>query len=324
MAREQAISGSGAGMITASAAYMPLKDKSVQAICTSPPYWGLRRYDVPDMAWPGGWLGQLGLEPTPKLYLTHLMQVMAECWRVLRDDGVCFVNLGDTYAGSGGAGGDYNPGGRRAGQPKWKSAAAAGILKPKSLCLIPERFVVACQDQGWIIRNKPIWFKRNHMPGSAKDRFTVAYEQIYFMTKQNKYYFDLDAVREPYAPDSDAVYREQLRKGKRYNVKSPYRENFPNPKVNPLGKNPGDVWNIPTQPYPGAHYSTFPEKLAERMILCSTKPGDGVLDPFAGSGTVGRVAIRLQRRPVLLDLAYHNQQAKRMDQVQLEMVKTAK
>lgn len=270
------------------------------------------------MIWPDGWRGQLGLEPTVELYLSHLMQVMAECWRVLRDDGICFVNLGDTYAGSGGAGGDYNKGGKRSGQPKYKQGKTN--IKPKSLCLVPERFIIACQDTGWIIRNSIIWHKPNSMPSSVKDRFSVTHETVFMLTKQGKYSFDLDAVRIPYVPDSDIEYRAELRKGKVYNSKEPYKDNFPAPQFNPLGKNTGDVWRIATHPYPDTHYATFPEKLVERMLLCSTKPGDRVLDPFGGSGTVGRVAIRLQRIPVLLDLAYHDQQSKRMERVQVEMV----
>jgi site-specific DNA-methyltransferase (cytosine-N4-specific) len=387
-------------MIKANAAYMPLKEKSVQSIITSPPYWGLRCYDIPNMVWGGtidcehqweqyeyqqpcqsgyvgksakvgatkagvqnihgkhngvclkceAWLGSLGLEKTPELYLSHLMQVMAECYRVLKDDGVCWINLGDTYAGSGGAGGDYSPGGLREGQPKYRQSKTR--IKPKSLCLIPERFVVACQEAGWIIRNTIIWYKRNHMPSSVKDRFGVAHEKIFMLTKQGKYCFDLDAVREPsignFKPFNQRV-RDAKRKGReapqyrasekeiaQYEQKwnqvpgqSPttfsrkrhtgYYSEDGDLLVNPLGKNPGDVWDITTQPYPDAHYSTFPEKLVERMMLCSSKPGDRVLDPFAGSGTTGRVAIRLRRRPVMLDLGYHGQQAKRMNGVQIEL-----
>lgn len=339
-------------MIKANAAYMPLRDKSVQAIITSPPYWSLRKYDVPDMIWPDGWRGQLGLEPTPELYLSHLMQVMAECWRVLREDGICWINLGDTYAGSGGAGGDYSPGGLREGQPKYRQGKIN--LKPKSLCLIPERFVIACQEAGWIIRNMIIWYKRNHMPSSVKDRFAIAHEKIFMLAKQGQYYFNLDAVRMPSNEPNNArprmgqgkqtIYnqkrtkpfnlrvRDAKRKGKealqyqaseeeivRYEQKQGQVKNYSDFTQLLRGKNPSDVWDITTQPYPLAHYSTFPEKLVERMMLCSTRPGDRVLDPFCGSGTTGRVAIRLRRRPIMLDLGYHDQQTKRMNGVQIEL-----
>jgi site-specific DNA-methyltransferase (cytosine-N4-specific) len=306
-------------MIKANALHMPLKDKSAQSIITSPPYWSLRKYNVPDAVWPDGWQGQLGLEPTPELYIAHLMQVMAECWRVLRDDGVAFINLGDTYAAN-----------RSYQVPQTKYKIEYGLpskvprgIKPKSLCLIPERFALACQEQGWIIRNSIIWYKRNAMPSSVKDRFNVAHEKIYMMSKQRKYYFDLDVVLEPYTKPLNRWGGEQLRANgesswDKGTGQGTYRNR--NMRPNPRGKNPGDVWDITTQGYPDAHFATFPEKLAERMIICSTKPGDIVLDPFGGSGTVGRVAIRLQRKPGLLDLGYHHLQKKRMDRVQLCLV----
>jgi DNA modification methylase len=142
------------------------------------------------------------------------------------------------------------------------------------------------------------------------------------MTKRGKYYFDLDAVLMPYTKPMNRWGGEKLTaKGEsnwdKGTGQGTYRDR--NMRPNPKGKNPGDVWSINTQPYPKAHYATFPEALVKRMLLCSTKPGDRVLDPFGGSGTVGRVAIRLQRNPVLLDLSYHGQQAKRMTNVQLEM-----
>jgi site-specific DNA-methyltransferase (cytosine-N4-specific) len=152
------------------------------------------------------------------------------------------------------------------------------------------------------------------------------------MTKRGKYYFDLDAVRsKEYGETSKSRWATAMNGGTQ--PAPPFSKISENSQVaqkigqterfyNPLGKNAGTVWSIPSQPYPGAHYSTFPEALVERMMLCSTKPGDRVLDPFGGSGTVGRVAIRLQRNPVLLDLAYHDQQSKRMDKIQLEMVGT--
>lgn len=379
-------------IIKANSIYMPLKDKSVQAIITSPPYWGLRKYDVPDIIFPGwkrlglpckralgyceildengicercgAWRGQLGLEPTPELYISHLMQVMSECWRVLREDGVCWVNLGDTYSGSGGAGGDYAPNGLRAGQPKYRQGRPG--VKTKSLCFIPERFAIACLEAGWIIRNKVIWHKPNGMPSSVKDRFAVKWEQVYMLVKQGKYYFDLDVVRTRAKQSSiERVQRAVSNNNKWVNGpegKNPHNLSQPRPNrkmdkgdspslhrnykgagnrgreqgcaisnhqfeggdylVAPpslKGVNPGDVWNISTQGYPGAHFATFPPKLIERMLLCSTKPGDIVLDPFGGSGTVGRVAIKYRRHPVLLDLGYQEQQTERLNNVQVNL-----
>jgi site-specific DNA-methyltransferase (cytosine-N4-specific) len=363
-------------MIKANAVHMPLQNKSVQSIITSPPYWGLRKYDVPDMVWDGdpkcehgfevvshidkrgtggnklngrnpytegearlnysdghcqkcgAWRGQLGLELTPGQYIEHLMLIMAECWRVLKDDGVCFVNLGDTYAGSGGAGGDYCLGGIKSGQPKYKQGKSN--IKRKSLCLVPERFAIACQRAGWIIRNSIIWNKPNAMPSSVKDRFSVTHEKVFMMTKQGKYSFDLDAVRvahltafKPFKVRVRDAKKQKSKEAPQYRASKEgtgsYQQESSVAQINPLGKNPGDMWSIPSQPYPGTHYSTFPEALVERMLLCSTKAGDTVLDPFGGSGTVGRVAIRLQRKPVLIDLGYHDQQAKRLNNVQVEI-----
>jgi site-specific DNA-methyltransferase (cytosine-N4-specific) len=364
----------GEAMIKANALQIPLKDKSVQSLITSPPYWGLRKYDVPDVGWGGdekcehdfsmkirkgvsggtksakvqikgknnfqivtdtqsgfctkchAWQGQLGLEPTPGQYITHLMQVMAECWRVLRDDGVCFVNLGDTYGGSWGNFGAREGKQRtrksgfykRRGQPDQTYKPPSIQCKPKSLCLIPERFVIACQEQGWIIRNSIIWYKRNAMPSSVKDRFNVAQEKIFMMSKRGKYYFNLDAVRERHKGVTDEMYEKA--KQNPYHGKGDLSAAYKYVPGNLSGKNPGDVWDITTQGFSGAHFATFPERLAERMILCSTRPGDIVCDPFGGSGTVGRVAIRLRRKPVLLDLGYHDQQAKRLNNVQLQLL----
>lgn len=372
-------------IIKANSIYMPLADKSVQAIITSPPYWGLRKYDVPDMVWGpgpgcehdftaiahidkrgtsgnnlngrnpytsgetrqsyregfcskcGGWRGQLGLEPTSVLYISHLMQVMSECWRVLKNDGVCFVNLGDTYSGSGGAGGDYAPGGWR-GQPKDRQGRAVGV-KTKSLCFIPERFALACLEAGWIIRNKPIWHKPNGLPSSAQDRFSVKWEQIYMLVKQRKYYFDLEAVRTRVkqsridrsnrgsspankwakGPGGNPHKLSQPQTNRKHDQNTDRPSAHRNYTPNSKGCNPGDVWQISTQGYSGAHFATFPPKLVERMLLCSTKPGDIVLDPFGGSGTVGRVAIRYRRRPMLLDLGYQDQQVERMKGVQVNL-----
>lgn len=145
-------------IIKANSTYMPLQDKSVQAIITSPPYWGLRKYDISDTKFRDGWNGQLGNEPTIKKYINHLMDFMQECWRVLKDNGICFVNLGDTYLGGGMQGNDATKKGsycKSGGEyPIVSKSTKNG--KTKSLCLVPERFAISCLDAGWIIRNKII------------------------------------------------------------------------------------------------------------------------------------------------------------------------
>lgn len=275
-------------IIKANSIHMPLKDKSVQAIFTSPPYFGaLRDYDIPDVLFPDAWMGQLGQETGPEHYVVHLMQVIGECWRVIKSKGILFVNIGDKYQKS-------------------------------SLCLIPERFIIACREQGWLIRNKPIWEKSNYLPHAVKNKFDVKWEQIYMLVKQTDYYFNLDAIR--IAPKPSTIDRAKSlgyskdTKYANFKARPSAHRNYKGP--NPKGINPADIWKFPTAGYTGNHYAAFPEKLVERMLLCSTKPGDIVLDPFGGSGTVGRVAIRYRRRPVLLDLGYQGQQVERMKGVQ--------
>lgn len=153
-----------------------LPEESVQMAVTSPPYWGLRKYaGVPDFTWPDGWLGQYGLEPTVSLYVQHTVEVLRAIRRVLRSDGVCFFNLGDSYAGS------------------------HCELKPKDLCLIPQRVALAAQSDGWWVRSDIIWNKTNPMPESVTDRPTDAYEHILMLTKSARYYWDAEAVKEPVA-----------------------------------------------------------------------------------------------------------------------------
>ena len=170
-----------------------MADESVNCVITSPPYWGLRDYGLEPVVWDGAWRGSLGLEPTFELYIEHLIQIFNEIKRVLRKDGTCWVNLGDTYGGSGGYGDitgfDKSATGfhqRNDGQKK----QAGRVIAPKCLLQIPSRFAIAMTDAGWILRNTIIWHKRNCMPSSAKDRFTVDYEVIHFFTKSKKYWFE--------------------------------------------------------------------------------------------------------------------------------------
>jgi len=232
-----------------------LPDNSIDTILTSPPYWGLRDYGVEC---------QIGLEPTLDLYIEHLLQITTELKRVLKPTGVMFWNHGDCYGGTGFKG-NYRdpkyPEGRNSIEPPNKN------LTPKCLALQNYRLILRMIDeQGWILRNTIIWHKPNHMPSSVKDRFANAYEPVFMLTKSKKYYFDLDAVRVPHTwADKDK--RSLLRRVEGKNGKiteGVYATNAVG--YHPLGKNPGDLWTIPTQPFPEAHFATFPEKLVEPMI----------------------------------------------------------
>lgn len=275
-------------------------------VMTSPPYWGLRDYGHDD---------QIGLEDTPEKYLKTMLNLFDDIKLKLKDTGNCFVNLGDTYAGSGGAGGDYNKGGLKEGQPRYKQSESN--LQAKCLCMIPERFAWGMIEDGWILRNKIIWHKLNHMPESVTDRLTKSHEVIYHFVKQQKYYYDLDAIREPHADSSIKRYSQpkplimggnkyrqddnmRLYSGNTWKPRAPRKNDdteyggngsgFQNHSGNslnhPLGKNPGDVWKIALQPYSKAHFAVFPIELVRRPILAGCPPGGHVLDPFGGSGTV--------------------------------------
>jgi len=230
-----------------------MPDESVDTVITSPPYWGLRSYlpdDHPDKS------KEIGLEPTLDLYINHLMDVMSELKRVLKKTGVIFWNHGDCYGGS--AGGFYdNPDykGISLGSSHYRiKRKQAPDTKPKCMALQNYRFIMRCVDElGLILRNVIIWYKPNHMPSSVKDRFTNAYEPVFMLVKSRKYWFDLDAVREPH----------KLPNAKSKNAPNKYK-GYGNPTYSgfewdasqhPLGKNPGDVWAIPTQPFPEAHFA---------------------------------------------------------------------
>ena len=192
----------------------------------------------------GAWRGQLGLEPTPEMYIEHLTEIFNEVKRMLKKEGTLWLNIGDTYGGSGGAGGDYNKGGLREGQPRFKQGETR--LQPKCLCMIPERLAWSLIQNGWILRNKIIWFKPNSMPSSVKDRFSNRWEFIFLFSKSKKYFFDLDAVREPHKTKGDyKSYKDKLKiSGRSNTIGQKYtRENLGKPNY-PSGKNPGDVIKI--------------------------------------------------------------------------------
>lgn len=232
-----------------------LESESVQCVVTSPPYWGLRDYDID---------GQIGLESTLPQYINHLTAVFAEARRILRPDGLMWVNIGDGYT-SGNRGwrapDKKNPARAMAVRPETPEG-----LKPKDLLGLPWRLAFALQDDGWFLRADVIWNKPNAMPESVRDRPTRSHEYIFMFSKSERYLYDRAAVLE---------------------------EN---------GRNRRTVWNVHTQPFADAHFATFPPKLIEPCIRSSTQVDDFVLDPFFGSGTVGVVANQFGRRFIGIEL----------------------
>jgi site-specific DNA-methyltransferase (cytosine-N4-specific) len=299
-----------------------LPDASVDCVVTSPPYFGLRDYGAD---------GQYGLEAAPAQYVETMRALFAEARRVLADDGTLWLNLGDSYSsGQGALNTDFNerwhgegnsgqrkqekgrPSRRRDGAEVAAARRAVTGLPPKNLLMIPERVAMALQDDGWILRNKIVWHKTNAMPSSVTDRLSNRYEHLFLFSKSERYWFDLDPIRQPH------TMRPQRRpSGHKTRQKlgvlpaqtfSTSQRGEPGVDGHPLGRNPGDVWAIPTRPYPAAHFAVFPIDLPLRCIKAGCKPDGTVLDPFSGSGTTGEAARQLGRRYVGIDLnpAYHD------------------
>lgn len=319
-----------------------LPDGSVQCCVTSPPYWGLRDYGVE---------GQIGLEQAPDEYIDAMVMVFDEVKRVLRDDGTLWLNLGDCYANDDKWGGET--GGKQAyhddanrkriGREKRRTG-----LKPKDLVGVPWEVAFALRAAGWWLRCDVVWHKPNGLPESVVDRPTKNHEYLFLLTKSARYYYDHEAVKEPYAEstlrelqqryegkgrkDYDAAGVQNPSDVKRRIVESAQKNQAvrdrrragvnewdnPNrkgvqssgplplhslgkqdgrhePVFDPAGRNKRSVWSIHTQPFPDAHFAVMPEALVEPCILAGSREGDTVLDPFAGAGTVGVVAIRHQR-----------------------------
>jgi len=231
----------------------------VQCCITSPPYWGLRDYSVE---------GQFGLEKTPDEYIARMVGVFREVKRVLRDDGTVWCNLGDSY---GTKGSDWS----RCGQTysdheKLKDVKISTGLKPKDLCMIPARVALALQADGWWLRSDIIWSKPNPMPESCNDRPTTAHEHLFLLSKRPRYFYDADAIREEHKePDrgkGEPDKNHYKRGGDHWEGEERIR------LYNLLGRNKRTVWEIPTAPYAGAHFATFPPKLVEPCILAGTSP----------------------------------------------------
>jgi site-specific DNA-methyltransferase (cytosine-N4-specific) len=286
-----------------------LPDASVNCCVTSPPYFGLRDYGVD---------GQLGLEASPAEYVENLRARFAQVRRVLADDGTLWLNLGDSYVSSNG---HTDPNVTSTLQGRRQAGMTPGIvgrranLPPKSLLGMPWRTVFALQDDGWTLRNDIIWAKPNAMPESVTDRLSTKHEHLFLFAKSPRYWFDLDPIRatliRPEALTEGLVFGGKSpdvgrRRGATYGKASSANLSPTGTRHDDIydakGRNPGDVWSIPTQPFPDAHFAVMPRTLAERAIQAGCKPGGTVLDPFSGSGTTGLAAARHGRKYVGIDL----------------------
>ena len=249
-----------------------LPDKIVQCCVTSPPYCKLKDYGV---------RGQLGLDKTPEEYIEKLVAVFHEVRRVLKDDGTLWLNLGDTY---------------------YQSWMRCGV-RTKELVGIPWKIAFALQRDGWRLRCDVIWHKPDAMPEGVNDRPTRAHEYIFLLTKNKKYYYNADAIREPHKPESlkRMGYKYKgYRKTKLISVRPHYRN--PDHMCHPAGRNKRSVWTIPKSGFRGDHFATFPSEIPEICIKAGSKVGDIVLDPFAGSGTTLEAALKLGRIPLGIEL----------------------
>jgi DNA modification methylase len=280
-----------------------IPDDYVQMVCTSPPYWALRDY---------GEDGQFGLEPTPEGYVERLVEIGQELKRVLRDDGTFWLNLGDTYWGGGWRGVELNKhsGNVQKGHPGSHCGDAISmgkgthsLFKAKDMVGIPWRSAFGLQADGWYLRQDIIWSKPNPMPESVTDRCTKAHEYIFLLSKSKHYYFDSNAIKQPYKENTKPGSQFGGKKGNsEFGMKSRMQKSEQGYFEMKDGANMRSVWTIPVRPFRGAHFATFPEKLPELCIKAGSREGDIVLDPFFGSGTTGWVAQRLGRNWLGIEL----------------------
>lgn len=332
-----------------------IDDKTIHCAVTSPPYWGLRDYEIGSSVWGGergcthdwvnarcsrcsAWLGQLGHEESPEDYVEHIVEVFREVWRVLRDDGTLWLNLGDTYAR--GRSGRFD-GGRLVSDPEhWRRPLANSTstrkrpsnLKEKDLVGIPWMVAFALRADGWYLRSDIIWAKTNPLPENVGDRVTRSHEYLFLLAKSDRYFFDALSIREP---DTGRVSGNLG--GRKTNHQPGSRSAFGTSvpwESDGSGRNKRSVWPLGSHPYKGAHFATFPPDLVRPCILAGSSTGGccpfcgrgwerdelesdpfrqtcgcpdhhpipcTVLDPFSGSGTTGMVALDVNRCYVGLD-----------------------
>lgn len=259
-----------------------------QTCITSPPYFGLRDY---------GHGGQIGLEQTPEQYVAALVEVFRCVREVLADDGTLWLNLGDSYARTGGTdrtvSATAKAGGTRStivarGDRTQSTPAGA---KEKDLLGIPWRVAFALQADGWYLRQDIIWHKPNPMPESVTDRCTKAHEYLFLLSKSPRYFFDSEAMREPAIKGAAGSSFNAGKTGTHQLGRSSDAERTEDGK-----RNRRSVWTVATRPYKGAHFATFPPTLIEPCVLAGSRPGDVALDPFMGSGTTAQVALQHGRK----------------------------
>ena len=264
-------------------------DEKARMCVTSPPYYGLRDY--------GGEDSQIGLEQTPEEFIDELVKVFREVKNVLTDDGTCWVNLGDSYY-------NYRPGRGQGLAKQTVSNTKQDLpdvcprrgnrlegLKEKDLIGIPWMFAFAMRADGWHLRQDIIWHKPNPMPESVRDRCTKAHEYIFLFSKQKKYFYDNEAIKE----DAKDWGTRDRSKGK-YTSNNDYGQTPHSGLTKSYAKkNKRSVWSVTKKPYKGAHFATYPPDLIEPCILAGSEKGDIVLDPFMGSGTTAAVAKSLGR-----------------------------
>lgn len=264
-----------------------LPTAGVDCVVTSPPYWGLRDY--------GGEPEQIGHEPTPSVYLNALATVFAEVHRVLAPTGTLWLNLDDVHAGKANAGATVGRS-RRADRAELIPARmnATAEAPYKSQLMLPERLVWLLIEQGWCKRNTICCEKLDGQPESVRDRLTHRYEPLFLLTKSSRYWFDLDAIREPVTSSARARSWPQRRA-----AGAPDRQGTRGAvgdgdfQTHPQGRNPGDVWRFTTAGFPEAHFAVMPDAMARRCIAAGCRPGGTVLDPFMGVGTTGKAAGQL-------------------------------
>ena len=271
-----------------------VKEKSVQAIVTSPPYWGLRDYKAD---------GQLGEELVPEDFVLNLTAFFRKCKRVLRDDGTLWLNIGDTYFGA--KGGHWEGGNSITNDATGdnyrmhrKAPPKHARLKTKDLTGVPWMLAFSMQKDGWYLRQDIIWHKPNPMPEAVKDRCVKSHEYIFLMSLKPRYYFDYKAIQEK------AVFVGDNRGARNDSRRDETLANSMAANSQPTGefRNKRSVWSINTAQSGEAHFAVFPEKIPEMCIKAGTKEGDVVLDPFMGSGTTANVAKRLSRKWIGIEL----------------------
>lgn len=284
-----------------------LPDESVDCCITSPPYFNLRDYKI---------RGQIGLEKTWQEYIKKLIDIFDEVKRVLKKEGNCFINLGDSYASVGKLSGDIDDD-EGMDIERGRSRVKKGTYSEKCLMMIPERFSILMIDSGWILRNKIVWVKPNAMPESVQDRWKKAHEYIFFFVKSKKYYFNLDIIRTPhkevsikraeYEQGRNALWENPSSMGKKYQDNKRYM-GMPARmvKLNEKGACPPDYFLVNTNCSENdgsdEHYATYPQMLISPLVKAGCPKDGTILDPFFGSGTTGVVAKKLGRNYIGIDL----------------------